>query len=164
MVAVPLPLSVKVIPAGRAPVSVSAGVGAPVVVTVKLNGAPTIEVADAALVMAGATFSVRVWWPRCRGSPSRTGRRRRTGRRPPPLTVVPGGTVTGMLTSAPLLVTVTTPFVSLAVKFPPCSAVAQALCLARIWASVDVGHLDERSRGVPGVVQAQHVADQVSSV
>ena len=29
-------------------------------VTVKLNGAPTIEVADAALVMAGATLSVRV--------------------------------------------------------------------------------------------------------
>ena len=32
----------------------------PVVVTVKLNGAPTIEVAVAALVMAGATCSVRV--------------------------------------------------------------------------------------------------------
>src|SRR6266702_3066327 len=60
MVAVPSPLSVKVIPAGRAPDSVSAAAGAPVVVTVKLNGAPTIEVAEAALVMAGATFSVRV--------------------------------------------------------------------------------------------------------
>src|SRR5437899_1881137 len=59
IVAVPLPWSVKVIPAGRAPDSVSAGVGAPVVVTVKLNGAPTIEVADEALVMIGATFSVR---------------------------------------------------------------------------------------------------------
>ena len=38
----------------------SAGAGAPVVVTVKLNGVPTIEEADAALVMAGATFSVSV--------------------------------------------------------------------------------------------------------
>ena len=60
IVAVPLPLSVNVIPAGSAPVSVSAGAGAPVVATVKLNGAPTIEDADAALVIAGATFSVRV--------------------------------------------------------------------------------------------------------
>ena len=60
IVAVPLPLSVNVMPAGSAPVSVSFGAGAPVVVTVKLNGAPTIEEADAALVMAGATFSVRV--------------------------------------------------------------------------------------------------------
>jgi hypothetical protein len=30
------------------------------VVTVELNGAPTIEVAEAALVMTGATFSVSV--------------------------------------------------------------------------------------------------------
>jgi hypothetical protein len=35
MVAVPFPLSVKVTPEGRVPVSVSAGVGEPVVVTVK---------------------------------------------------------------------------------------------------------------------------------
>ena len=60
MVAVPLPLSVKVMPVGSAPDSVSVGAGAPVVVTVKLNGAPTMEVADAALVIVGATFSVRV--------------------------------------------------------------------------------------------------------
>ena len=60
MVAVPLPLSVKVSPAGSAPDSVSAGAGSPVVVTVKLNGVPTIEVAEAALVIAGASFSVRV--------------------------------------------------------------------------------------------------------
>jgi hypothetical protein len=60
IVALPLPLSVNVMPAGSAPVSVSAAAGAPVVATVKLNGAPTIEDADAALVIAGATFSVRV--------------------------------------------------------------------------------------------------------
>ena len=73
MVAVPLPLSVKVSPAGSAPDSVIAGVGSPVVVTVKLNAAPTIEVAEAALVMVGATFSVRVMrGARCRGSPSPT--------------------------------------------------------------------------------------------
>jgi hypothetical protein len=60
IVAVPLPLSVNVMPAGSAPVSVSAGAGAPVVVTVKLNGEPAIEDADAALVMVGRTFSVRV--------------------------------------------------------------------------------------------------------
>jgi hypothetical protein len=60
IVAVPLPLSVNVIPAGRVPDSVSAGLGAPVVLTVKLNGAPTIDVAEFALVMAGAVFSVSV--------------------------------------------------------------------------------------------------------
>ena len=46
IVAVPLPLSVKVRPPGRAPDSVRAGAGSPVVETVKLNGAPTIEVAE----------------------------------------------------------------------------------------------------------------------
>ena len=134
IVAVPLPLSVKLIPAGRAPDSVSAGVGAPVVVTVKLNGAPTIEVADEALVMVGPTFSVRT-----RGAvPTST----QSDRSPaydwpkaPPLTVVFGGTVTGTLTSLPLLATVTTPFVTLAVIPAPASAVAQALCLARVLAS-----------------------------
>ena len=60
MVAVPFPLSANEMPAGRAPVSERAGVGAPVVVTVKLKAAPTIELAEAALVMAGATFSFRV--------------------------------------------------------------------------------------------------------
>src|SRR5450755_1307485 len=60
IVAVPLPLSVNEIPVGSAPVSVSAGAGSPVAVTVKLNAAPTIEDADAALVMAGAACSARV--------------------------------------------------------------------------------------------------------
>ena len=61
-VGVPLrtPALESVRPPGSAPVSVSAGDGAPVVVTVKLNGAPTIEEADAELVMVGKTFSVRV--------------------------------------------------------------------------------------------------------
>ena len=45
------------------PDSVRAGAGSPVVETVKLNGAPTIEVAEAALVIVGARFSVRVWVP-----------------------------------------------------------------------------------------------------
>jgi hypothetical protein len=53
-VAVPLPLSVKVTPAGSAPDSDSAGVGTPVAVTVKLAAAPTGKLADAALVNAGA--------------------------------------------------------------------------------------------------------------
>ena len=61
--AVPFPLSVKVRPFGRAPVSVMAGAGWPVVVTVALKGAPTIELAVLALVMAGATSSVRVVVP-----------------------------------------------------------------------------------------------------
>ena len=38
MVAVPLPLAVKVTPAGSVPVSVRVAAGEPVVVTVKLNG------------------------------------------------------------------------------------------------------------------------------
>ena len=63
MVAVPLPLSVKVTPVGREPVSVRAGEGAPVVVTVVEKAAPTLEAAELALVMAGATFSVRVVVP-----------------------------------------------------------------------------------------------------
>jgi len=53
MVAVPLPLLTKVRPAGRAPDSPSAGVGYPVAVTVKVPGAPVVNVVDAALVMAG---------------------------------------------------------------------------------------------------------------
>src|SRR5262249_499182 len=133
IVAVPLPLSTNWIPAGRAPDSVSVAVGAPVVVTVKLNGAPTIEVAEEALVMTGPTFSFKTkgavptstqsdkspayFWPKA-----------------PPLTVVFGGTVTGTLTSLPLLATVTTPFVTLAVIPGPASAVAQALCFCRVLA------------------------------
>src|SRR5664280_1803881 len=57
--AVPLPLSVKVSPAGRLPVSVSAGCGAPLVLTVKLKVEPTVAVADAALVIFGAPVTVR---------------------------------------------------------------------------------------------------------
>ena len=56
MVAVPLPLSVKVMPVGNEPAAVSVGTGAPLVTTVALNGAPTIELAVAALRMVGATF------------------------------------------------------------------------------------------------------------
>ena len=59
-VAVPLPLSTKVIPAGRAPVSVMAGAGSPVVYTVALKAVPTMELAELALMMVGATCSVRV--------------------------------------------------------------------------------------------------------
>ena len=44
----------------------------------------------------------------------------------PPLPVVPGGTVTGTLTSAPLLVMVTVPPDSVAVTLPLASAAAQA--------------------------------------
>ena len=55
--AVPLPLSTKVSPAGRAPVSVIAGVGEPVVVTAKAPAVPRVKSAAAALVMVG-----RHWW------------------------------------------------------------------------------------------------------
>ena len=41
-------------PLGRVPVSLSAGVGEPVVVTVKLPAVPTVKVVLLALVMAGA--------------------------------------------------------------------------------------------------------------
>lgn len=54
IVAVPLPLSLKVTPLGRVPVSVRLGVGEPVVVTVKLPALPVVKVVLAALVMAGA--------------------------------------------------------------------------------------------------------------
>ena len=47
-------LSVNVTPLGRAPVSVIAGVGEPVVVTVNVPGLPTVKVALFALVIAGA--------------------------------------------------------------------------------------------------------------
>ena len=62
-VAVPLPLSVKVTPPGRvAPPServVPAGKSWPVV-TVKVPGVPTVKVVEAALVMVGASSTVRV--------------------------------------------------------------------------------------------------------
>ena len=53
-VAVPFPMSVKVTPLGRVPDSLSAGVGDPVVVTVKLLAVPTVNVVLFALVIAGA--------------------------------------------------------------------------------------------------------------
>ena len=61
-VAVPLPLSVKVTPPGSAPVSlkvVAAGKWWPVV-TVKLPAVPTVNAAVLALVIAGASVTVRV--------------------------------------------------------------------------------------------------------
>jgi len=59
-VPVPFPLSVKVTPLGSVPDSLSVGLGNPVVVTVKLPGAPTVKVALFALVMAGAWSTVSV--------------------------------------------------------------------------------------------------------
>src|SRR5262249_62070033 len=53
-VAVPFPLFVKVTPLGRVPDSLSAGVGDPVVVTVKLPAVPTANVVLFALVILGA--------------------------------------------------------------------------------------------------------------
>src|SRR5712691_1061531 len=53
-VAVPLPLSVKVTPPGKVPVLLRLGVGVPVANTVKEPGAPTLNVAVLALVIAGA--------------------------------------------------------------------------------------------------------------
>src|SRR5258708_35463257 len=46
--------ALNVTPLGRAPTSLSVGVGEPVVVTVKLPAAPTVKVVLLALVMAGA--------------------------------------------------------------------------------------------------------------
>jgi hypothetical protein len=66
-VAVPFPLSLNVTPLGNVPVSVSVGVGAPVVVTVKLPDVlPTVNVVLFALVIAGAicavlTVKVKLW-------------------------------------------------------------------------------------------------------
>ena len=65
-VAVPLPLPVKVTPAGSAPDSVSAAAGLPVVSTGNDPCTPTVKAAELALVMAGAvgdefTVSVKLW-------------------------------------------------------------------------------------------------------
>jgi hypothetical protein len=59
-------LSTNVTPLGSAPVSVSDGVGVPVVVTIKLPAVPTVNVVLLALVMAGATcgaftVNVKLW-------------------------------------------------------------------------------------------------------
>jgi hypothetical protein len=51
-------LLTNVTPLGSAPVSVSVGVGDPVVVTVKLPAVPTVNVVLLALVIAGATCAV----------------------------------------------------------------------------------------------------------
>ena len=59
-VAVPLPLSTKVTPPGRAPVSLRAADGEPVLVTVNVPALPTVKVVLAALVMAGAWSTVRL--------------------------------------------------------------------------------------------------------
>ena len=62
-VAVPSLLSTKVTPVGNAPVSVSAAVGKPVVVTVNVPIVPDVNVGVPALVIAGAwsTVSVKLW-------------------------------------------------------------------------------------------------------
>ena len=53
-VAVPLPLSLKVTPPGKAPFRVSDGVGEPVAVTVNVPLVPSVNDALLALVIAGA--------------------------------------------------------------------------------------------------------------
>ena len=55
MVAVPLPLLVKVTPLGSAPDSLSVADGVPVVVTVKEPLVPAVKVELVALVKIGAT-------------------------------------------------------------------------------------------------------------
>ena len=64
-VAVPLSFATKVTPDGSTPVSLSEGVGTPVVETVKLLEMPVVNVVAAALVIAGAraaaTVSVKLW-------------------------------------------------------------------------------------------------------
>ena len=60
MVAVPLPLSLKVTGFGNDPESLRVGVGEPVVVTVKVPAVPTVKVVLLALVIASGGFTVRV--------------------------------------------------------------------------------------------------------
>ena len=52
----PLTLSTNVTPLGRAPLSLSVGVGKPVVVTVNVPNVPVVNVAATALVIAGTWF------------------------------------------------------------------------------------------------------------
>ena len=54
------PFEPKVTPLGNDPVSVTDGVGLPVVVTVKLPAPPTTKVVEAALVIAGAFFAALI--------------------------------------------------------------------------------------------------------
>ena len=56
----PSPLSVKAVPGGSGPVTVRAGAGDPVVVTVNEPPAAAVTAAPAALVIAGAVPTVRV--------------------------------------------------------------------------------------------------------
>ena len=57
---VPSPLSLKVTPEGRTPVSERPAVGKPVVVTVKLPALPAVKVVLAPEVMAAAWSTVSV--------------------------------------------------------------------------------------------------------
>ena len=59
-VAVPSPLSVKVTPRGRLPVSDNEGVGVPVELTVNVLGLPSGKLADHELVIDGALVTERV--------------------------------------------------------------------------------------------------------
>ena len=59
-VAVPFPLSVKVTPLGRAPVSARDGVGTPVDVTVNVPGLLAVKTVLFALVIAAAWFTFNV--------------------------------------------------------------------------------------------------------
>ena len=61
-VAVPPPLSVKVTPGGREPISVIDGAGSPVVVTVNDPALATANADEAALVIVGATGKNWVYW------------------------------------------------------------------------------------------------------
>ena len=64
IVAVPLPLSVKLTPAGKLPTSLSVGVGVPDVITVKEPGVPAVNVVVAALVIdGGVPVTVRLALP-----------------------------------------------------------------------------------------------------
>ena len=56
----PGPSSAKVMPAGNAPVTVMFGGGYPVVVTVKLDATPAVNVVVLALVKAGTRVTVIV--------------------------------------------------------------------------------------------------------
>jgi hypothetical protein len=71
-VAVPFPLFTNVTPLGSAPVSVSVGVGDPVVVTVKLPAVPTVNVVLLALVIAGAEVPNRPYTLSCPAAPTYT--------------------------------------------------------------------------------------------
>ena len=56
----PFPLSVKVTPAGSAPVSLSVDAGNPCATKVNLPAVPTTNVAAFGLAIAGASFTVKV--------------------------------------------------------------------------------------------------------